>query len=456
MRNTDPFRKKRFYNINPKHIRHSTSMSSFSINKSNILNSKIGNEFIKINKRKKKEKILSKSSINILDGQNFIRNNQIKDLKKSNIYGIKNKNSTFLKYSRHLRLNSSQNQNIYPNIYLNKNKIVNNNINNIKTNNNYINNNNKRQNNNYPTKQEFNRDTGTFYSISNNDIANFILDKRIKIINNTYNTKYLEEKENIKNNENAGNICSTNKKLKFNRLLPNDLKIYKEKLFSESSNKNLSQTKSQDFIPSIEPEKFLSNSKINSSITNSKINQSKSRKSDEEKTFENIELNGVVTKVMTKLKIDDDIKKDKNDGEKIDFHYLMKHPFKNGTYGYDFLKNCKNEYKIYENPFDDKELIFNIHNLIINPNLKKFRNDNLIIGADFYPRKNTSAKQKNYKLLSKQGFKKLQNEVMQNLKKNVEDNISHMDKIKVDLDILMERNIKKFKEQREELINDEI
>jgi len=455
MRNTDPFRKKRLYNNNQKNIRHSSSMSSISINRSNILNSKIGNDFIKINKRKKKEKILSKSSINIFEGQNFIQNNQFNDLTKSNIYRIKNKNSTFLKYNRQLRLNSSQNQNLYPNIYLNKNRIINNNII-INTNNNYINNNNKNKNFNYQTKKGFNRDRGTFYSLRNNDTVNFLLDKRIKIINNICNSKNLEEKENTKNSEDAGNIYSTNKKLKFNKLIPNDLKIYKEKLFSETSNKNLSQSKSQDFIPSIEAEKLISNSKINSSITNSKMNQSKSRKSDEEKNFENIELNGVVTKVMTKLSIDDDINKYKNDEEKIDFHYLMKHPFKNGTYGYDFLKNYRNEYKIYENPFDDKELIFNIHNLIINPNLKKFRNDNLIIGGDFYQRKNTSARQKNYKLLSKQGFKRLQNDVMKNLKKNVEENISHMDKIKVDLDILIKRYIKKFKEQRAELVNEEI
>ena len=45
---------------------------------------------------------------------------------------------------------------------------------------------------------------------------------------------------------------------------------------------------------------------------------------------------------------------------------------------------------------------------------------------------------------------------MRNFKKNVEDNILYMKRIKGDLNILMEKNIKKFKEHREELINDEL
>ena len=452
MKNTGPLRKKRLYNTNQKNIRHSTSMNSISINISNILNSKIKNDYININEGKKKEKILNKPSLNISEYTNKIRNNQINDLQKNNIYRIKNNNSTFLKYSKYCRLNSSQNQKIYPNIYLNKNQIANNNINkNIN-----ININNKRPYNNYPTKQGSDKNTDTFYSKSNNEVTNFLLDKRIKIINNTFNSKNLEEKENSKNNENAGNIFCTNKKLKFNKLLPNDLKIYNKKLFGESSDKKLNKSKSQEYISSIGSKKLLTHSKINSSLTNSKINPSKSRRADEEKNFEKIELNGVVTKIMTKLPVDEDINKDKNKEEKIDCHYIIKHPFENETYGYDFLKNCGNKYKIYENPFDDKELIFNIHNLIINPNLKKFRNDNLIIGADFYQRENTSAKQKNYKLLSKRGFKRLQNDVMKKLRKNVEETISNMYKIKADMDILLKRNIKKFKEQREELNNDEI
>ena len=134
----------------------------------------------------------------------------------------------------------------------------------------------------------------------------------------------------------------------------------------------------------------------------------------------------------------------------------MKHPFVIETYGYDFLRNLKNEYKIYENPFEDKNLIYNIHNLIINPNTKKFRNDNLIIGADFYKRKNKGELAKNYKLLSKRGYKKMQNSIMRGLKRDVEKNISHMHRIKLKLDILMENNIKKFKEHREELINEEL
>ena len=98
----------------------------------------------------------------------------------------------------------------------------------------------------------------------------------------------------------------------------------------------------------------------------------------------------------------------------------MKHPFVNESFGYNFLRNAKKGYKIYENPFDDKNLIYYIHNLIINPNTKKFRNDNLIIGSDYYKRKDKSSKEKDYKLLSKQGYIRLQNSIMKNLKKDAE------------------------------------
>ena len=313
-----------------------------------------------------------------------------------------------------------------------------------------------------------NREASTFYlnnnNINNNNYSNsnFILNKPIKIMKNpqVFDSKFKLEENLILN--------QANNRPKYLIKTPNDLKIYQEKLLHESKNKSRI-SKSQENI-SIKEEKVIPNSKKNSAINKNRDKNDKrqslynsinsvhnsSINSDEEKNFQTIDLNGVVTKVMTKLPLDDDINNKKSHDEKVDYHSIMKHPFELESYGYDFLRNSKDQIKIYKNPFDDKKLIYNIHNLIINPNTKKFRNDNLIFGSAFYKKKNNNKIIKNYKLLSKKGFQKLKKTVMRNLKKNVEDNILYMKRIKGNLNILMEKNIKKFKEHREELINDEL
>ena len=454
----DSFRRIKLLNNNPKNFHHSSSMNSISINRYSKSNSRQENNNVKI--RKKKDKILSTSSLGLIKSQNKNKNyNQTKELKCiSNNYRYKNTNYLLQNYNQNIVLNpnkknnsdlsTSQNnkQNIYPDIYLNKNRNVSQDNINIDTHNS------KRKLCRNKSINNLKRETTTFYSLSKNPYTNFLLDKRIRILNepqsNTYNSKFLEEN----NIPNESGIKYSNKRIFYNKLLPNDLKIYKEKLFNESNNKNISKSKSQENIPPI--------NNINSDqYLNKNIKKSDSKKSiDEEKNFENIEFNGVVTKVITKLPIEKDLNEKNNEDNlnNIDYHKIMKHPFVIETYGYDFLRNLKNEYKIYENPFEDKNLIYNIHNLIINPNTKKFRNDNLIIGADFYRRKNKGEVIKDYKLLSKQGYQKMQNSIMRNLKRDVEKSISHMHRIKFKLDILMENNIKKFKEHREELINEEL
>ena len=443
----ESFRRIKLLNNNSKNLHHSSSMNSISINRNNKPNSRQEKNNIKI--RKKNDKILSTSSLALIKNHNKNKNNnQTKELCISNNSRYKNSNYLLPNYSQNIlikthnknnsNLSSSQNneQNIYPNIYLNKNG----NISQDNINNNSHNTKRKLCRNN--SLKDLKRETTTFYSLSKNPYSNFLLDKRIKILNEpnpiTYNSKFLEE-NNIHNG--YGNNDS-NKKIFYNKLLPNDLKTYKEKLFNESNNKNISNSKSQENIPP---------------INNMKKFDSK-KSFDEEKNFENIEFNGIVTKVITKLPVEQNFSEKYNEYNlnNIDYHKIMKHPFVSETYGYDFLRNLKNEYKIYENPFEDKNLIYNIHNLIINPNTKKFRNDNLIIGAEFYKRKNKAELAKNYKLLSKRGYKRLQNSIMRGLKKDVEKNISHMHRIKLKLDILMENNIKKFKEHREELINEEL
>lgn len=440
MKYSDPFRRLKLINNNPKNRKPCASMEPISINRNNLLNSKTENNSIK---KLKRNKLLSSSSLNLNNRYNYIQNNYCHDIKN-------NKESSYLKYNKHLNLaknKKNKNKNIYPPIYLNRNEE----INNANLNNNYY--------KNY-LNNDIKRECSTFYSLGNNINSNFLLDKRIKIINDPQQQilNLNEENDNINIIDDHG-ISNSSRKISFNKLLPNDLRIYRGKLFNNTK-KRVHRSKSQESIPTIEVDKIMSNKKMNSYINgdNNKTKRSDlSKNIEDEKNFENIEVNGRITKVMTKLPTDKDINNSSRSSKNIsDYHNIMKHPFIIESYGYDFLRNLKDEYKIYRNPFDDKELIYNIHNLIINPNTKKFRNDNLIIGADFYKRKNNKEIDKDYKSLSKQGYKRLQNDIKRNLRKNVEKSILNMKRIKCDLDILMENNIKKFKEHREELINEEL
>ena len=440
MKYSDPFRRLKLINNNPKNRKPCASMEPISINRNNLLNSKTENNSIK---KLKRNKLLSSSSLNQNNRYNYLQNNYYLDIKN-------NKESSYLKYNKHLNLaknKKNKNKNIYPPIYLNRNE----DINNANLNNNYY--------KNY-LNNDIKRECSTFYSLGNNINSNFLLDKRIKIINDPQQQilNVNEENDNINIIDDHG-ISNSSRKISFNKLLPNDLRIYRGKLFNNTK-KRVHRSKSQESIPTIEVDKIMSNKKMNSCVggDNNKTKSSDlSKNIEDDKNFENIEVNGRITKVMTKLPTDKDINNSSRSSKNIsDYHNIMKHPFIIESYGYDFLRNLKDEYKIYRNPFDDKELIYNIHNLIINPNTKKFRNDNLIIGADFYKRKNNKEIDKDYKSLSKQGYKRLQNDIKRNLRKNVEKSILNMKRIKCDLDILMENNIKKFKEHREELINEEL
>ena len=319
MKNSEPFRQRRIINNIHKNLHRSSSMEYISYKMKNMKDSITEN--ISINERNTRNKIIkSKENQNI------------------NLYYLKKKNPSFIKINQNKRINSSQDNIIYPKIALNKNRNNKNDNNNI-----YNFNNNKRIYNNYRTKKNY-KDATTHYSISNNHDSNFLLNQKIKIINdsnlntNTYNSQFIEEKTNV---ENSNNKNSSSKKIIFNKLIPNDLKIFKNKLFQESSKGTLNKSNSQEHLPLEEGKRIISNSQINSSIRNSKISNI-SRKSMDDKGYQNLDLNGVITKVITKLSVDEDLNKKNNDKKNIDYHKIMKHPFIVESFGYGF--NNKSEY----------------------------------------------------------------------------------------------------------------
>ena len=292
----------------------------------------------------------------------------------------------------------------------------------------------------------------TFYKSDEN---NFLLDKRIKIIKKPQTSELNVNDRNKSAKKIDKYEIEFNYKYQkmFDRKLPlNDLRNYKTILFEES--KILQDVQK---VPDNKEEKVFPNKKFNKSIKNSENkdmenNELQNKSKNSENNFETIELHGVVTKVMTKLP---KTEANKSQLGNEDFHKIMKHPLLLEQFGYKFLRNLSRDYKIFENPLDDRDLIKKIHHLIINPNTKLFRNGNLMYNsAGFYRKKNDSAPPKDFKLLSKRGFIRLKNSKINKFKQDVEDNFQHIEDIKEKINLLMEKNKRKFKEHKEELDNE--
>ena len=133
-------------------------------------------------------------NININDGKKRGKILNLKKYQNFNFNYPKKKNFSVLKLTKNLRLNSCQNNIIYPKIYINKNRNMKN-----EHNNNIFNYANKKLYNNYRANKLY-KDATTHYSLGNQQDTNFLLDKKIKIINeqnlNTYNSQLIEEKSN--------------------------------------------------------------------------------------------------------------------------------------------------------------------------------------------------------------------------------------------------------------------
>ena len=297
------------------------------------------------------------------------------------------------------------------------------------------------------------REIKTFYKPNN---INFLLDKRIKIIK-----KPQRSEQKFKNRNNS--VPKINKyelefnykyKKMFDRRLPlNDLRNYKTILFEESK---IQQNGFNDLTKN--QENVFSNKKlikIKKSENKNNTNNNNSIEKDTknlESNFETIELHGIITKVMTKLPLPE---RDNIDNINEDFHKIMKHPLLKEQFGYNFLRNLDRDYKIFENPLKDNDLIQKIKHLIINPNTRIFRNGNLMYNsAGFYRKRNDNTPKKDYKLLSKKGYIRLKNSKMNKLNQDIEENVQNIEDIKDKINLLMEKNKQKFKEHKEELDNE--
>ena len=165
--------------------------------------------------------------------------------------------------------------------------------------------------------------------------------------------------------------------------------------------------------------------------------------------YETIELNGKETKIMTKLNCKEISKSNK----KEDYHKLMKNPFSSNLFGYKFIR--KKKIDISRQSLNNRNLIGKIHHLIINPNTKEFRNEYLLQPQKIFVTPKNLKSNKDYKSLSKGGIERLRK--IRNIKyrSEIKINSEKVGELKKKIDKLMEKNKKKFIEQKKEVENEE-
>ena len=279
-----------------------------------------------------------------------------------------------------------------------------------------------------------------------------ILEKKIKIVKQPKTYESIIKKNNIINNIKKNKVESELEyryQKMFERRLPlNNLRCYQSILFDENDNPKSSTQ--------YEPKINKNNSFINSNQKNESNTYIKSNfqigyqyiDNNDERICKTIEMNGNNNKVINKFPNH----KIKNKSEKEDFHNIMKHPLSQEFYAYNFMRNLKNNYIIYKNPFNDKDFAKKIRNLIINPNTKQFRNGNLVyISTGTYKERKVSAPPINYKLLSKKGFLQIRKNKFTKIQKEIEEKAKNLEKIKGKINSLMERNKKIYKDKKQEI-----
>ena len=181
-------------------------------------------------------------------------------------------------------------------------------------------------------------------------------------------------------------ITSEKEELK-DRVPVNYLKSFRTKLFK--SNKKIHKRK----IESNDEEKTYSSKNMSESCGTSQINDNISIK------YEMMEFNNKTKYIASQLQ-----RRKKTSPfyvikpkEKLDFHYIMKHPFSNNFfcssfvnhmtyYNNSYTNDYSEKFQHLNNPMNDADLIKKLHNLILNPNTSKIRNGKLLLMYRNYPK----------------------------------------------------------------------
>ena len=136
-----------------------------------------------------------------------------------------------------------------------------------------------------------------------------------------------------------------------------------------------------------------------------------------------------------------------DNSNKDDFHHIMKNPFSsNDNHSDEFNKFGNLKY----NPLEYGELANKIHQLLLNPNIKKIQNGKILMNAKL----NNDKKEINYKELkelSKKGYEKMQADKFRKFNNLVKDCNKEVIDLGEKIDILLEENKNKFLKAEEGL-----
>ena len=133
---------------------------------------------------------------------------------------------------------------------------------------------------------------------------------------------------------------------------------------------------------------------------------------------------------------------------KDDFHHIMKNPFSsNDNHSNEFNKYGNN---LKYNPLEYGELANKIHQLLLNPNINKIRNEKMLLNSKLNNDK-TELSYKELKELSKKGYEKMQADKFRKFNNLVKDCNKEVIDLGEKIDILLEENKNKFLKAEEGL-----
>ena len=287
-------------------------------------------------------------------------------------------------------------------------------------------------------------------SVSRNDISTFFnkndsinaLPSKYSKINNDNKKVLNQTKMTISKANSQQNIDNKKSKLDYEaeilgKKLPHNLRFFHDNFFKNKQKVEDIKRGSKLYYNKNEKQNELSDDFL-------------ANRSNSEIKYQVIEFGGRNSLMATKLTNKYNKKSSFciDNSNKDDFHHIMKNPFSSNDNHSDEFNKYGNNLKY--NPLEYGELANKIHQLLLNPNIKKKQNDKILISSKL----NNDKKEMNYKELkelSKKGYEKMQADKFRKFNNLVKDCNKEVIDLGEKIDELLEENKNKFLKAEEGL-----
>ena len=287
-------------------------------------------------------------------------------------------------------------------------------------------------------------------SVSHNDISTFLnnneslnaLPSKNSKVNNDYQKVLNQTKITLSKTKSQQNINNKKAKLDYEseilgKKLPHNLRFFHENFFGNKKKIEDIKRGSKLYYDKDEKQNELSEDFF-------------SNRSNSEIKYQVVEFGGRNSLMATKLTNKYNKKSSFfiDNSNKDDFHHIMKNPFSSNDSNYDEFNKYGNNLKY--NPLEYGELAHKIHQLLLNPNTNKIRNNRILLSTKL----NNEKKELSYKELkdlSKKGYEKMQADKFRKFNNLVKDCNKEVNDLGERIDELLEENKNKFLKAEEGL-----